>query len=299
LLAEISPLSLPDNSNARRKHCTSAITTANYQYIHLFSTPSHRYCYDAHTNAILELDPVTWHVLHDGQRLSVQHDVELPDEYIELLNMVLLEGGLQVGGSPRRLGTSWQRDDIERELGSNVAQLTLIVTEGCNLSCSYCVLGRHYPAFAWRSSRRMSPDVAERAIDFFLQCCRKDKPISIGFYGGEPLTNFALIEHCLEYVRQQSDSDLIGFNMTTNATLLDADKIAVLRRHNVLLAVSLDGPRLHCYDIPGLPRTNNDRESEFRDLNRRLLSTTGQNGLVKRIIQREGAWELIPRPAIM
>jgi hypothetical protein len=52
----------------------------------------------------------------------------------------------------------------------------------------------------------------------------------------------------------------------------------------------------HCYDIPGLPRTNNDRESEFRDLNRRLLSTTGQRGLVKRIIQREGAWELIPRP---
>ena len=52
----------------------------------------------------------------------------------------------------------------------------------------------------------------------------------------------------------------------------------------------------HPYDVPGLPRTNNDRESEFRDLNRRLLSTTGQKGLVKRIIHREGAWELIPRP---
>ena len=52
----------------------------------------------------------------------------------------------------------------------------------------------------------------------------------------------------------------------------------------------------HCYDLPGLPRTNNDRESEFRDLNRRLLSTTGQKGLTKRILQREGAWELIPTP---
>ena len=52
----------------------------------------------------------------------------------------------------------------------------------------------------------------------------------------------------------------------------------------------------HSYDIPGLPRTNNARESEFRDLNRRLLSTTGQKGLVKRIIQRQGAWEVIPRP---
>lgn len=53
----------------------------------------------------------------------------------------------------------------------------------------------------------------------------------------------------------------------------------------------------HCYDIPGLPRTNNDRESEFRDLNRRLLATTGQKGLVRRILQRQGAWELIPRLA--
>lgn len=51
----------------------------------------------------------------------------------------------------------------------------------------------------------------------------------------------------------------------------------------------------HCYDIPDVPRTNNDRESEFRNLYRRLLRTTGQKGLARRILQREGAWELIPR----
>lgn len=52
----------------------------------------------------------------------------------------------------------------------------------------------------------------------------------------------------------------------------------------------------HCYDIPGSPRTNNDRESDFRDLNRRLLRTTGQKGLTRHIIQRTGAWELLHRP---
>ena len=52
----------------------------------------------------------------------------------------------------------------------------------------------------------------------------------------------------------------------------------------------------HCYDVPSLPRTNNDRESEFRDLNRRLLRTTGQKGLVRRMLLRQGAWELIPHP---
>jgi hypothetical protein len=52
----------------------------------------------------------------------------------------------------------------------------------------------------------------------------------------------------------------------------------------------------HSYDIPDLPRTNNDRESEFRGLNQHLLRTTGQKAGSRRIIQRSGAWELIPRP---
>src|SRR6266404_411129 len=52
----------------------------------------------------------------------------------------------------------------------------------------------------------------------------------------------------------------------------------------------------HCYDVPGLARTNNELESRFRDTNRRLLRTTGQQGLTQRTLQRQGAWELLPRP---
>jgi hypothetical protein len=50
------------------------------------------------------------------------------------------------------------------------------------------------------------------------------------------------------------------------------------------------------YDLPNVPRTNNDQESAFRDVTRRLLSTTGQKGGVRRLIQREGAWELLSQP---
>jgi Transposase, Mutator family len=52
----------------------------------------------------------------------------------------------------------------------------------------------------------------------------------------------------------------------------------------------------HCYDVPGLPRTNNELESHFRDTGRRLLRTTGQKGLTQRTLQRQGACELLPRP---
>ncbi len=46
------------------------------------------------------------------------------------------------------------------------------------------------------------------------------------------------------------------------------------RTANTILKTTLRyAPGLfHCYDIPDLPRTNNDRESEFRDLHRRLFA---------------------------
>lgn len=68
-------------------------------------------------------------------------------------------------------------------------------------------------------------------------------------------------------------------------------------RHHLHKVSSSYWPGLfHCYDIQGLPRTNNDLESHFRDTQRRLLRTTGQKGQTRRALQRIGAWELLPRP---
>jgi Transposase, Mutator family len=52
----------------------------------------------------------------------------------------------------------------------------------------------------------------------------------------------------------------------------------------------------YCYEVPGLPRTNNELESHFRETRRRLLRTTGQQGQTQRTLQRQGAWELLPHP---
>jgi hypothetical protein len=58
------------------------------------------------------------------------------------------------------------------------------------------------------------------------------------------------------------------------------------------------GPGLfHCYEVRGLPRTNNDLESHFREIRRRLLRTTGQQGQTQRTLQRQGAWELLLHPS--
>jgi hypothetical protein len=49
----------------------------------------------------------------------------------------------------------------------------------------------------------------------------------------------------------------------------------------------------HCYEVPGLPRTNNELESHFRETRRRLLQITGQRGQTQRTLLRQGAWELL------
>jgi hypothetical protein len=67
-------------------------------------------------------------------------------------------------------------------------------------------------------------------------------------------------------------------------------------RHLDLVSRSSWPSLFHCYDIPGLPRTNNELESHFRDTRRRLLRTTGQQGQTQRTLQRQGAWELLPHP---
>jgi hypothetical protein len=73
-------------------------------------------------------------------------------------------------------------------------------------------------------------------------------------------------------------------------------RLAAFRCHLDKVSSSYWPGLFHCYDIEGLPRTNNDLESHFRDTQRRLLRTTGQKGQTRRALQRIGAWELLPRP---
>jgi hypothetical protein len=67
-------------------------------------------------------------------------------------------------------------------------------------------------------------------------------------------------------------------------------------RHRALVSRRYWPGLFHCYDVPGLPRTNNELESHVRDTRRRLLRTTGQQGQTQRTLQRQGAWELLPHP---
>ena len=52
-----------------------------------------------------------------------------------------------------------------------------------------------------------------------------NRPIRICFYGGEPLTKFALIQHAVNRGREEW-GDKVSFSVSTNGTLLNEDSIS-------------------------------------------------------------------------
>lgn len=121
--------------------------------------------------------------------------------------------------------------------------ISLNVSAGCNLACGYCYAGRG--EFAGRQPRGMDWPTARAAVDRLLGGANPSHPITVGFLGGEPFVNAALIHRVTEYAAAAgSERSLdVRFSVTTNATLLRPADHALLRSYGFGVTVSIDGDR--------------------------------------------------------
>lgn len=137
--------------------------------------------------------------------------------------------------------------EMREHVRNSSAQLLLILTESCNLRCSYCVYSGNYTNYRTHKTRYMTPETACKAIDFYIEFVEPQikrhpsKRFGITFYGGEALLNAATLRAALEYTAQKYPGLFIPA-MTTNGTLLTPENVKLLVKHNVHLAVSVDGP---------------------------------------------------------
>ena len=137
--------------------------------------------------------------------------------------------------------------DIELAL-SNLPQLVFEVTDACNLRCEYCVFGELYSGFDERLSRNLSFENAKAVIDYLVDFWEKQTlttvkpPLSIGFFGGEPLMNIPLIEQVVSYIKSLNLSREITYSITSNCLLLDRC-MGFLAENDFYLLCSLDGDR--------------------------------------------------------
>ena len=119
--------------------------------------------------------------------------------------------------------------------------ISLNVSSSCNLSCGYCYAAQG--GFGGAQPKPMGWETAQAAIDRLLAGATRAAPVTIGFLGGEPFANRALIHTAVAYAAAEGDrlKHDVRFSVTTNGTLLRADDIEMLRRHPFAVTVSLDG----------------------------------------------------------
>ncbi|MBM7866231.1 SPASM domain-containing protein [Heliobacterium gestii] len=118
--------------------------------------------------------------------------------------------------------------------------VVLNIAHACNLTCRYCYAeGGNYG----KRDRMMDSETAKAAVDLLMRSSA-DKDVTITFFGGEPLMNFPVVRETIRYALAAAENvnKRVDFSLTTNATLLDEEKIEFLTRHRVGISVSMDGP---------------------------------------------------------
>lgn len=110
--------------------------------------------------------------------------------------------------------------------------LTLHLTDNCNMDCSYCIREK--------CPRDMTEDVLYKACDLAFS---KGKHAGLCFFGGEPLLKRDLIYKALDYCEELSAQTGISFDckMTTNGTLLDEEFLTRAKRSRMGIGLSFDG----------------------------------------------------------
>lgn len=203
----------------------------NY-FIHLFETPLGKYFYDVNKNEIVEVD-------EDVYKYLDEKSIESKDTERKVKQLIekgyLKKKRVKIC---RNSSTDYIRDFVD----NRISYLVLQVTQMCNLRCEYCVYSGSYETRT-HDNKRMDVSTAQKAIDFLISHSFDEDSIELGFYGGEPLLEFALIKDCVTYIKEKAYGKKLHFHITTNATLLNKEVAEFLVDNDFTVTVSLDGPK--------------------------------------------------------
>lgn len=182
-------------------------------------------------------------------------DKELEGAITEIKEAVKLEHILSASTLKTLTGSAVTH--LKETLDNGVENVTLEVTEKCNLRCKYCIYNPSHKEYREFGHRDMSWETAKKAIDFLRDHSKDAEHVHIGFYGGEPLLNFKLVEQAVEYAKNNFKE--ITFAMTTNAAMINDEIAQYLLQNDFDIIVSIDGPR----EIHDANRITVDGEGSF------------------------------------
>lgn len=246
-----------------------------YRLGKLFQTKNKNYFYDMGTGKIFELKNEVYELLYYIFKMDTIDGIDelhLSDEELEkgLEEIVAAKGDEHILSAPKLTEfVGPQSLALREELDSNMSQLTLEVTESCNLRCKYCIYQDSHNDFHGYVNRNMTFEIAKKAIDFAYP--RIGKHFYIAFYGGEPLLNYTLITQVVKYAKKSVKEKELGFSLTTNGVLITDEIAEFFAKNDFVILVSLDGPE----DIHNENRVFADGRGSFK------LATEGLKKLLK------------------
>ena len=122
----------------------------------------------------------------------------------------------------------------------NYREITLCITESCNLNCTYCYENH-------KSKKVMNFEVAKKIIDFEMSVRDNFDGVMFDLFGGEAFLNFPLIQMIVSYLENEYAHSVKKWHcfITTNGTLVHDEIQTFLRQHksSITCGLSLDGTK--------------------------------------------------------
>jgi uncharacterized protein len=125
------------------------------------------------------------------------------------------------------------------EFFQRIGYVTLKVTNGCNLHCTYCNVEALTP-----KTPRMSLERFKQVAELLLANSTQHR-VGLEFHGGEPLLmSDEWFEEAVAYARSLAKqyNKQVEFPLVTNGTLLTEERLLKLNQLGVLFCMSVDGP---------------------------------------------------------
>ncbi|MGX7025993.1 radical SAM/SPASM domain-containing protein [Vagococcus hydrophili] len=166
-------------------------------------------------------------------------------EILEINNLITEQNSIELPVEDRKEGHS-----------NYLKRLSINISNSCNMKCKYC-----YAQFGYYGSEKslMNIDIIKETLDNFYSSF--DEIAIIQVFGGEPFLHYEGFKYICEYIESKYEKGEIKYKTlittVTNGTVLSAKIIELIKKHNIIITISLDGPK------------------EIHDCNRSFLNDTG------------------------
>ncbi len=141
-----------------------------------------------------------------------------------------------------RVDLPYDKDVLRDACDNRVSYLILGCTEHCNMRCKYCTYGSHFPNVRNHSNRKMLRETGDAAIRWLKEHSSRSEQIIIGFYGGEPMTEWENIKHWISFAKSIFSNKKISFNISSNGSVFPDDFLTWMKKDvNLHINITMNG----------------------------------------------------------